>query len=318
MAFFSPILISLAILSKAVATPLGALDTNLQTPDSSNAGTGANFISSEIESVYSTPVDIFTSQANAYNEYPDQTESAGGSSQDKGLYDTFPVMFNDPTAQPKDNTPMDLSASQPAETNSSPALDVSYQPARNADITSQGGSCKPTTSSMLSKKGFQPCCDPIDDEPRNAYCCPGGHVEYAQVRIGCVNCTLFHPYSHLLIMSARGISLMIKTTDAESKTPGDPEAELCKNHQNIACCISSVVRSHSFQIPASLQPLSICAPLLPPLVPFPRPLLSSPPLVPSSRPLLLSPPLVPSSCPSCSCPFPLNSHIMTNKMHPTC
>lgn len=201
MAFFSPILVSLAIISKAIATPLGALDTYLPISDGSNAGSETNIIGGSIDSVYATPIDLSTSQASI-NGYPDWTESAGGSSQDKGL-DGFAVMANGPTTQPKDNTPIDLSASQPPQANNLPALDTLYQPANNAEVVSQRGSCKPTRS-ILFKSGFQPCCDPIDDEPRNAYCCPGGHVEYAQVRIGCVNCMLFHACSRLPITSAQG------------------------------------------------------------------------------------------------------------------
>lgn len=207
MAFFSPILLALAIISKAVATPLGALDTNLQIPDGSNAGSETNFIGDWIDSVYGTPVDLSTSQANI-NGFTDWTESTGASSQDKGLDGTFAVMANAPTTQPKDNTPIDLSASQPAQTNNLPALDTSYQPANNADVASQRGSCTYNPVSTLFKSGFQPCCDPIDDDPRFAYCCPGGHVEYAQVRIGCVNCMLFHAYPRLPIKSAHGIFML--------------------------------------------------------------------------------------------------------------
>lgn len=204
MAFFSPILVALAIISKAVATPLGALDTYLQTPDGSNAGSETNIIGDSIDSVYGTPVDLSTIQANI-NGFTDWTESTGGSSQDKGLDGTFAVMANAPTTQPKDNTPTDLSASQTPQTNNLPALDTSYQPANNADVASQRGSCTYKTASTLFKGGFQPCCDPIDDDPRIAYCCPGGHVEFAQVRIGCVNCMLFHAYLRLPITSAHGI-----------------------------------------------------------------------------------------------------------------
>ena len=203
MAFFSPILVALAIISKAVATPLDALDTYIQISDGSNAGAETNFISDGIDSVYGTPVDLSTSQANI-NGFPDRTESTGGSSQDKGLDGTFAVMANGPTTQPKD-TPIDLSASHPPQTNNLPALDASYQPANDADVASQTGSCTYTTASTLFKRDFQPCCDPIDDEPRTAYCCPGGHVEYAQVRIGCVSCMLFHAQSRLPITSAHGI-----------------------------------------------------------------------------------------------------------------
>lgn len=220
MALFSPILASLAILSKAVATPLGALDLRLS--DGSNAGPEVNFISNGIGSGYATPVDLSTSQANIYNGYPDQTDSTDGSFQDIDLDGAFAVMTNDPRAPSKYNTPIHLSASQPTQKNNLPAPDILYQPVSDAHIASHGGSCKDTTSSVLFIRGFQPCCDPIDDEPRNAYCCPGGHVEYAQVRIGCVSCMLFHGfYSHLPITSAHGdFYTLIETTDAVSKPRG--------------------------------------------------------------------------------------------------
>lgn len=185
MAFSSSLLASFAILSNVFATPLGAL--NLQISDSSNAGPDVIFNSNEIDSVFAAPVDLSTNQAKVYSEYPDQTDT-GGSFQDIDSDRTFSTMVNDPRPRPRYDAPLDLSASEPTQTNKLPALDIPYPPASNAHIASQGGSCKPTTSSMLLRRGFQPCCDPIDDEPRNAYCCPGGHVEYAQVRIGCVNC----------------------------------------------------------------------------------------------------------------------------------
>lgn len=187
MDFFSPILVALAIISKAVATPLGALDTYLQISGGSNGGSEKDFISDGIDSVYGSAVDLSTSQANI-NGFPDRNESTGGSSRDKGLDGTIVVMANGPTTQPKDPTRIDLSASQTPQGNNLPALDTSYQPANDADVASQRGSCTHTTASTLFKRGFQPCCDSIDGEARLAYCCPGGHLEYSQVRIGCVNC----------------------------------------------------------------------------------------------------------------------------------
>lgn len=82
MAFFSPILVALAIISKAVANPLGALDTNLQISDGSNAGSETNFIGDWIDSVYGTPVDLSNSQANI-NGFTDWTIS---SYESEGIY----------------------------------------------------------------------------------------------------------------------------------------------------------------------------------------------------------------------------------------